>query len=167
MAGNCRGPPISKEQGSTINTLMKRFFIGVFIILSFGFGCAGLYSAPKVATTCPPSQTWDVALASVGEFELRRVNKDQRVIETEWVKDSPPNGGRSGIFQRELNEERARFIITIEPDQKGSLFTVQQVREFWSPQGVQMRSWRQIPPNEEQEHQLATRIETRLKRQAC
>jgi hypothetical protein len=146
---------------------MKRFFIGVFIFLSFGFGCAGLYRAPKVATTCSPDQTWDVVLASVGEFELRRVNKGERIIETEWVKDSPPNGGRSGIFQRELNEERARFIITIEPDQKGSLFTVKQVREFWSPQGVQMRSWRQIPPNEEQEHQLATRIETRLKRQVC
>ena len=167
MAGNCRGPPISKEQGSTINTLMTRYLVGIFILMLANFGCAGLYSAPKIATTCPPEKTWDVALASVDEFELRRVNKDERIIETEWVKDSPPNGGRSGIFQRELNEERARFIITIVPDQKGSLFTVQQVREFWSPQGVQMRSWRQIPPNEEQEHQLATRIETRLKRQAC
>jgi hypothetical protein len=156
-----------KKRVLKTRTLMKRFIIGVVIFLSFSFGCAGLYSTPKVATTCTPSQTWDVALASVGEFELRRVNKDEQIIETEWVKDSPPNGGRSGIFQRELNEERARFIITIEPDQKGSLFTVKQVREFWSPQGVQMRSWRQIPPNAEQEHQLATRIETRLKRQAC
>ena len=166
-AGSFHGLPISKEQGSKIYILMTRYLVGIFILMLANFGCAGLYSAPKVATTCPPSQTWDVALASVGEFELRRVNKDERIIETEWVKDSPPNGGRSGIFQRELNEERARFIITIEPDQKGSLFTVQQVREFWSPQGVQMRSWRQIPPNEEQEHQLATRIENRLKRQAC
>ena len=146
---------------------MTRYLVGIFILMLANFGCTGLYSASKVATACTPDQTWDVALASVGEFELRRVDKDERIIETEWVKDSPPNGGRSGIFQRELNEERARFIITIEPDQKGSLFTVKQVREFWSPQGVQMRSWRQIPPNAEQEHQLATRIETRLKRQAC
>jgi hypothetical protein len=146
---------------------MTRHLVGIFILMLINLGCAGLYSAPKIATTCPPEKTWDVALASVDEFELRRVNKDKRIIETEWVKDSPGNRGKSGIFQRELNEERARFIVTIEPDQKGSLFTVQQVREFWSPQGVQMRSWRQIPPNEEQEHQLATRIETRLKRQAC
>lgn len=167
MAGNCRGLPISKEEGSTIKTLMTRYLVGIFVLMLINFGCAGLYSAPKIATTCPPEKTWDVALASVDEFELRRVNKDKRIIETEWVKDSPGNRGKSGMFQRELNEERARFIITIEPDQKGSLFTVQQVREFWSPQGVQMRSWRQIPPNEEQEHQLVTRIETRLKRQAC
>ncbi len=130
-------------------------------------GCAGLYNPPRVATTCSPAQTWDIALTSVDEFELRRVNKDKRIIETEWIADTPGNKRRSGIFQRDLNEERARFILTINPDEKGSLITVQQIREFWSPQGVQMRSWRQVPPNEEQEHQLATRLTNRLLREAC
>ena len=168
MAGNFHGLPISKEEGSTINTLMTRYLVGIFILMLANFGCAGLYSAPKIATTCPPEQTWDVALASVG-MNLNSVGsiKTNGSSKPSGLKIPLATGGKSGIFQRELNEERARFIITIEPDQKGSLFTVQQVREFWSPQGVQMRSWRQIPPNEEQEHQLATRIETRLKRQAC
>lgn len=167
MAGNFHGPRISKEDVSTRKTPMKRYFVVIFIMLWLNSGCAGFPSAPKVATTCPPEQTWEVALASVDEFELRRINKDKRVIETEWVKDTPVNQGKSGIFQRPLNEERARFILTIKPDEKGSLVTVQQVREFWSPQGVQMRSWRQIPPNEEQEHQLATRLTNRLLREAC
>jgi hypothetical protein len=148
-------------------TFMTRYLVGIFVLLLLNAGCAGLYSAPSIATVCSPEQTWDVALASVNEFELRRVNKDKRIIETEWVADTPVNKGRSGIFQRDLNKERARFVLTIKPDEKGSLVTVQQVREFWSPQGVQMRYWRQIPPNEEQEHQLATRLTNRLLREAC
>ena len=166
-AGNFRGPPISNEEGSKGTTLMTRYLIGIFVLLLLNAGCAGLYSAPSIATTCSPEQTWDVALASVNEFELRKVNKDTRTIETGWIADTPINQGKSGIFQRKLNKERARFIITIQPDEKGSLVTVKQIREFWSPQGVQMRSWRQIPPNEEQERQLTTRIQTRLKRQTC
>ncbi len=166
-AGNFHGQPIFKEEDSKRRTLMTQHLVGLSILMLFNAGCAGLYNPPSIATVCSPEQTWDVALTSVNEFELRRVNKDRRIIETEWVKDSPVNRGKSGLFQRELNEERARFIITIEPDQTGSLFTVKQVREFWSPQGVQSRAWRQIPPHEEQERQLATRIQTRLKRQAC
>jgi len=146
---------------------MTRYLVGLSILMLLNAGCAGLYSAPSIATTCPTEQTWNVALASVNEFELRRVNKDTRTIETGWIADTPVNNGKSGIFQRKLNKERARFIITIKPDETGSLVTVKQIREFWSPQGVQMRSWRQIPPNEKQERQLATRIQTRLKRQAC
>ena len=146
---------------------MTRYLVGLSVLILLNAGCAGLYSAPSIATTCSPEQTWDVALASVNEFELRRVNKDKRTLETGWVADTPINNGKSGIFQRKLNKERARFIISIKPDEKGSIITVKQIREFWSPQGVQMRSWRQIPPNEEQERQLTTRIQTRLKRQTC
>ena len=146
---------------------MTQYLVGLSILMLLNAGCAGLYSAPSIATTCSPEQTWHVALGSVNEFELRRVNKDKWIIETGWVADTPINKGRSGIFQRDLNKERARFIITIKPDEKGSLVTVKRIREFWSPQGVQMRSWRQIPPNEEQEHQLATRLTNRLLRKTC
>ncbi len=130
-------------------------------------GCAGWYSAPHVATTCPPDDTWGIALASLQEFELRRIDKAEGVIETEWVAVHNPKTAAGGIFQRSMNQERARFILNITPDPQGSMITVKQIREFWSPQGVQSRAWRQIPPHEEQEQQLATRIQTRLKRQAC
>ena len=146
---------------------MTRYLFVLFVLLLLNVGCAGLYSAPSIATRCSPEQTWEVALVSVNEFELRQINEDKWTIETGWVADTPVNNGRSGIFQRSLNKERARFIITIKLDDGGSLVTVKQIREFWSPQGVQMRSWRQIPPNEKQERQLVTRIQTRLKRQAC
>jgi hypothetical protein len=106
-------------------------------------------------------------LASLQEFELRRVDKTNGVIETDWIAVHNPKTVTGGIFQRSMNQERARFILNITPEQHGSQLSVKQIREFWSPQGVQSRSWRQIPPHEEQERQLATRIQNRLKRQAC
>ena len=130
-------------------------------------GCAGWTSAPHIATTCPPEDTWSIALASLQEFELRRIDKADGVIETDWIAVHNPKTVSGGLFQRSMNQERARFILNITPEQQGSMITVKQIREFWSPQGVQSRAWRQIPPHEEQERQLATRIENRIKRQAC
>lgn len=146
---------------------MKNFFIRNSLFLILLTGCASWSSAPQLATTCPPEDTWSIALASLQEFELRRIDKANGVIETEWIAVHNQKTARSGLFQRSMNEERARFILNIAPENQGSMITVKQIREFWSPQGVQSRAWRQIPPHEEQERQLATRIETRLKRQAC
>jgi hypothetical protein len=146
---------------------MKNWLISSGLLLILLTGCAGWTSAPHVATTCPPEDTWGIALASLQEFELRRIDKSQGVIETEWIAVHNPKTAAGGIFQRSMNQERARFILNITPEQQGSMITVKQIREFWSPQGVQSRAWRQIPPHEEQERQLATRIENKIKRQAC
>ena len=146
---------------------MNRSLISICILFLVSLGCAGWYSAPRVATTCSPDDTWGAALASLQEFELRRVDKANGVIETGWIAVHNPKSAKGGIFQRSMNQERARFILNITPEQNGSQISVKQIREFWSPQGVQSRAWRQIPPHEEQERQLATRIQTRLKRQAC
>ncbi len=130
-------------------------------------GCASWISAPRLATTCSTEDTWNVALASLQEFELRKIDKDDGVIETDWINVHNPKTVSGGAFGRAINQERARFILNITPEKNGSQITVKQIREFWSPQGVQSRSWRQIPGHEEQEHQLARRINSRLKRQAC
>ncbi len=146
---------------------MNRFTFTLLVLCFLIAGCAGLYSAPRVATTCSPEDSWGSALASLQEFELRRIDKTSGVIETEWIAVHNPKTATGGVFQRKMNQERARFVVSIAPEQQGSMIKVKQVREFWSPQGVQSRRWRQIPPHEEQERQLATRIKTRLKRQAC
>ncbi len=146
---------------------MNRTFFTLFVFSFLMSGCAGWYSAPRVATICSPENSWESALASLQEFELRRIDKTSGVIETEWIAVHNPKTATGGVFQRKMNQERARFVLNITPKQTGSMITVKQIREFWSPQGVQSRRWRQIPPHEEQERQLATRIENRLKRQAC
>ena len=146
---------------------MNRIFPTVCVVLFVMSGCAGWTNAPRVATTCSPEDTWSITLASLQEFELRRIDKSNGVIETDWIHVHNPKTVSGGVFQRSMNQERARFILNITSDQQGSMMTVKQIREFWSPQGVQSRAWRQIPPHEEQEQQLATRIQNRLKRQAC
>ncbi len=147
--------------------MMNPFFLLIGLSILWLSGCVGLTNAPRVATTCQPEDTWGVALSSLQEFELRRIDKAKGVIETEWIAVHNPQTTKSGLFQRSMNQERARFILNIAPEQQGSSITVKQIREFWSPQGVQSRAWRQIPAHEQQERQLASRIETRLKRQSC
>lgn len=139
----------------------------MLVVCFFISGCAGWTNAPRVATSCSPEDTWSVALASLQEFELQRIDKSNGVIETGWINVHNPKTATGGVFQRSMNQERARFILNITPEKSGSQITVKQIREFWSPQGVQSRSWRQIPAHEEQERQLAARIQNRLKRQAC
>jgi len=145
---------------------MSKLFLVMFFLLFLTSGCVGWTSAPSVETNCSLEQTWSVALASLQEFELRSIDQKTRVIETEWIKVQTSR--LSGLMNRNLNEERARFVLTIEPENTGqSVVTVKQIREFWSPQGVQSRSWRQIPANEDQERQLAARIQVKLKRAPC
>jgi len=145
---------------------MSKLLFVMFSFLFISFGCVGWTSAPSVETTCSLEQTWSVALASLQEFELRKIDQKNRIIETDWVAVQPSR--TSGLMNRNINEERARFILTIEPKDTGqSSVTVKQIREFWSPQGVQSRSWRQIPSNEDQERQLAARIQAKLKRAPC
>ncbi|WP_447970620.1 hypothetical protein [Nitrospira sp. M1] len=145
--------------------MFKQVFV-ISVFLSLSFGCVGWSNAPSVATHCSPEQTWSVALASLQEFELRKIDQEHRIIETDWV--AVQSSRLSGMMNRNINEERARFVLEIEPDEGGhSTVRVKQIREFWSPQGVQSRSWRQIPANEEQERQLAARIQAKLKRVSC
>ena len=144
---------------------MYKLLLTTFSLTLLLTGCASWSSAPRVATNCSPEKAWSVALASLQEFELRRIDKENRVIETDWIAVRPSR--LSGLTDRDLNEERARFVLTIEPEQGRSIVSVKQIREFWSPQGVQSRSWRQIPANEQQERQLAARIQGQLKREPC
>ncbi len=146
---------------------MNRLLLILYAGLFFTAGCVGWTNAPTVTTTCSPEDTWSVALSSLQEFELREIDKSNGVIETGWVNVHNPKTAAGGLFKRSMNQERARFILNIAPEQSGSQISVKQIREFFSPQGVQSRSWRQIPGHEEQERQLATRIQNRLKRQAC
>ena len=140
----------------------------VFIVFSFLVslaGCASWFHAPSVATTCSAEKTWSIALASLQEFELRRIDEVNKIIETDWIAVRPHR--LSGLMNRDINEERARFVLSILSNEGQSKISVRQIREFWSPQGVQSRVWRQIPGNEEQERQLAARIQGKLKRAQC
>jgi len=136
--------------------------IGIWALIA---GCAGLFGAPKVTTPCSSDQAWSAALASLEEFEIRRIDQDNGTIETDWVVVQAES--KAGILRRDVNKERVRFILDVVPENAGASVVVHQMREQWSPMGVRYREWRQIPSFEDEEARLAQRIHQRLKSQKC
>jgi hypothetical protein len=149
---------------------MKMLSVSSFLSLwLLTFGCASLSSTPKVTTSCSFDEAWSVSLASVDEFELRRIDKPKGIIETEWIAiDSKKTSGFI-TFQRDVNAERARFFLNLSQHPIGAEISILQAREFFSPMGVQSQSnkWRRIPPIAEEEQRLAQRISTKLKAMGC
>ena len=146
---------------------MFRLFFFAFVLFSGISGCAGFFpSTPAVLTACSFDQAWAISLASVNEFELRRVDKISGSIETEWMLF---NSKRSaGLFSRDENKERMRFFVTLERKSIGIQIETFQMREFFSPMGLQSQSgWRRIAPNKGEEQRLANRISNRLKAKGC
>ena len=147
---------------------MDRYFVlSLFLVVST-VGCAALSGAPStVKAACSYDQTWAVSLASVDEFALRKADKTKGVIATEWVAFSSRR--TAGIFERDANQERARFFLNLEPDQQAMIVSVHQIREHFSPMGVQSQStgWRRIAPIAEEEQRLAQRISKQLRDKGC
>ncbi len=136
--------------------------IGVWALIA---GCAGLFSAPTVTTPCSFDQTWSAALASLEEFEIRRIDEEKGVIETDWLVVQAMT--KAGALQRDVNKERVRFVLDVVPENGGAAVAVHQLREQWSPMGVRYREWRRIPPLEDEQARLARRIHQRLQARKC
>ncbi len=128
-------------------------------------GCTGLFGAPLVRTPCSFDQTWSVALASLNEFEIRRVDRRKGTIETDWVVVQAMT--KAGLLQRDVNRERVRFLLQVTQENEGASVAVHQSREQWSPMGAQYREWRRVPPITEEEELLAQRLRQRLKSRTC
>ena len=139
--------------------------LSLFLVLST-VGCATLSGAPSVVKTgCSFDQAWAVALASVDEFELRDVDQAGGVIATEWMGFASQR--KAGAFQRDVNEERARFFLNVEAS-RPTRISVQQVREFYSPMGARSQvTWKRIPPIAEEEQRLLGRITKHLLDKGC
>ena len=144
-------------------------FLSVFLVT---FGCMSHRNTPKVTTSCSFDQAWSIALASVDEFELRQLDQEDGLIETEWIGLKSKRKSGFSLFEsfaRDSNQERARFFINITTEPPGTHIVVQQDREFFSSMGVQSQSnpWRRIPPVEEEEQRLANRITNQLRAKGC
>ena len=149
---------------------MKALSVSFFLSLWFmTLGCASLSSTPKVMTSCSFEDAWSVSLASVDEFELRRIDKNEGTIETEWIAFESKKKSGFLTFQRDVSAERARFFINISQHPHPTEISILQAREYFSPMGVQSQSnkWRRIPPIQEEEQRLAQRISTKLKAMGC
>jgi hypothetical protein len=120
---------------------------------------------PTAASTCSFEQVWDTAIVALAGSPLQTADKTKGLLETEWVEVE--SGTRSGIFQREVNKERFKYVVEINRDGSGAIATVTQRREEFSPMGVKMRQWRGVPGNSAEENAMAAEISRRLREKGC
>lgn len=124
---------------------------------------------PAASSSCSFDQVWDTSVVALGDLwgdsQIQSVDKAAGVLETRWVE---VEGSRqAGLFQRDVNKERFRYVVEVKRDGAETVATVLQLREEWSPMGVRMRQWRGIPGNHAEESAVAAEITKRLKAKGC
>ena len=128
-------------------------------------GCASLAGKPTVSSSCSFEQAWDAVAASLSDFPLQTVDKASGALETSWVEAEAST--QAGLLGREVNRERFKYVVEVNADGRGVTAGVAQLREEWSPMGVQSRQWRAVPGNPSEEAALASAISKRLKEKGC
>ena len=139
-------------------------YVGVFCVVCGLAGCASS-SPPSARTSCSFEQVWDTAIASLEGSRLESADKANGRIETAWLE--VPSQSQAGIMERDVNKERVKYIVEVQREAAAAAATVQQRREQWTPMGVRMRQWREIPANSSEEMTLANEIARRLKEKGC
>jgi hypothetical protein len=124
-----------------------------------------LAEKPIAASSCAFDQVWDAAILTIADVQLETINKAAGALETQWVEIE--GSRQAGIFQRDVNKERMKYVVEVKQDGNGAVATVLQLREEWSPMGVRMRQWRGIPGNPREESAVAAAIAKRLKEKGC
>ncbi len=135
------------------------------LVLLAPAGCAMLAGQQAAFSSCSFEQVWDNSVAALGDFQLQSADKTAGTLETNWMEVEAST--RAGIFEREVNKERLKYLVDVKRDGAGAAATVLQRREAWTPMGVRMRQWRTIPGNPSEEQAVAAEIARRLKEKGC
>ena len=100
-------------------------------------GCMTLAGKPTASSSCSFEQVWDASILTIADVQFETINKAAGVLETQWVE---VEGSRqAGIFQRDVNKERFKYVVEVKQDGAGAIATVLQLREEWSPMGARDR----------------------------
>lgn len=118
-----------------------------------------------MSSACSFEQVWDTSIVALADIQLQTANKTTGVLETTWVEVEPST--RAGAFQRDVNKERAKYVVEVTRDGTGAAATVTQLREEFSPMGVRSRQWRAMSPNASEEAAMVSQISRRLKEKGC
>lgn len=124
---------------------------------------------PAASSACSFDQVWDTSVVALGDLlgdsQIQSVNKTAGVLETQWKEIEAST--QAGPLQRDVNKERLKYVVEVKRDAAGTVATVLQLREEWSPMGVRSRQWRAIPGNSSEESAVAGEIGRRLKAKGC
>lgn len=143
-------------------TMWKKLPVLGCVLLS---GCMTLAGKPAAVSSCSFDQVWDAAILTIADVQFETINKSAGVLETQWVEVEAST--RAGIFQRDVNKERLKYMVEVKRDGAETVATVLQLREEWSPMGVRMRQWRGIPGNPQEESAVVAGIAKRLREKGC
>ncbi len=147
---------------------MGKHIVPSLLLVILTVGCAAVSGAPStVKAGCSYDQAWAVTLAGMTEFVLTQEDKDKGVIETDWATFASQR--TYGVFQRQGNKERVRFVVNVDAARQPVRISVRQAREFFSPGGARSQgiAWKRIPPNAEEEQRLVRRITNNLLSEGC
>ena len=136
-----------------------------FLGLCLLSGCMALAGKPATSSSCSFDQVWDAAILTIADVPFETINKAAGVLETQWVEVEAST--RAGALERDVNKERLKYVVEVKRDGNGTVATVLQLREEWSPMGVRMRQWRGMPGNTAEEQAVAAAIAKRLKEKGC
>src|SRR2546426_7461026 len=128
-------------------------------------GCMTLGGKPAATSPCASEQVWESAVSALEGLRLLNANKAAGMLETDWV--TVESSTQAGIMQRDVNRERALYVVEVKREGTGAAATVLQLREAWSPMGVKMNQWRAVLGNPRDEEAVAAKIARRLKEKGC
>jgi len=128
-------------------------------------GCMTLEGKSTTFSSCSFDHVWDASIVALADRQLQTSDKTAGVLETRWVEVAAST--RAGALERDVNKERAQYVVEIKRDGTGAMATVHQLREEWSPMGVRSRQWRGMPGNPQEESAVAAAIAKRLKEKGC
>ncbi|HKC94056.1 MAG TPA: hypothetical protein VKB81_08570 [Nitrospira sp.] len=144
--------------------------LSLFLSLT-AIGCASLSGSKDQFFVCSFDTTWEAALESVKDRPLQQQSKEKGLIETGWV-EMEGQERTFGAFQREGfgNRERARMTIAVKQINDVVSVSVLESRQRWHLKGgvtQQSTKWWPIDPSEEEEAQVVSRLNNKLKEKGC
>jgi len=115
-------------------------------------GCTTLAGKPTATSPCPFEQVWDTSIAALEGVRLETADKAAGMLETDWV--TVESSTQAGIMQRDVNRERALYVVEVKREGTGAAATVLQLREA-------------VLGNPRDEEAVAAEIARRLKEKGC
>jgi len=138
---------------------------GAILALLLLPGCLTLAEQPATVSSCSFEQVWETSLAAVSDMQIQTADKSAGVFETNWLE--VVGARQAGILKRDVTKERFKYVVEVTRDGIGTVWSVLQLREEWSPMGVRMRQWQRMQGNHQDTAAVSATIARRLKDKGC
>ena len=135
-------------------------------------GSAALSGSREQYFVCSYDNVWDAALETMKGQSVSFYDRENGLIETNWMDVLPTSERSFGIFGREGfgNNERARMTLSVKRMNDVAAVSVLETRQRWHSRGgvtQQALRWWPIEPSEEATNEIVNRLNAKLKAKGC